>query len=167
MFRHCPQCGSINFRWDDKKRFDCTDCGFRFYINAIAAVAALIENPEGRLLVTRRAREPAKGSLDLPGGFIDIGETAEQALRREIREELNLDIIQTRYFMSSPNRYEYAGMLYFTLDLAFQCRVSDFDGLRAGDDADECMFLEKTHVRPEEFGLESIRHILRHAVCVE
>lgn len=49
-----------------------------------AAVAGLIFNEKGQLLLTIRAKDPGKGLLDLPGGFVDMGENADQALRREI-----------------------------------------------------------------------------------
>ena len=78
---------------------------------------------DGRVLLVRRAREPAAGTLDLPGGFIDFGETAEVALVRELREELDLAIEVLDYLGSYPNVYPYAGVRYHTLDLCFRVRL--------------------------------------------
>ena len=56
----------------------CENCGFEYFMNPSAANVAFIVNENDELLVERRKNEPAKGMLDLPGGFTDIGETAEE-----------------------------------------------------------------------------------------
>ena len=68
-FRFCPSCGSDRFLVNDFKSKRCTDCGFTYYFNAAAAVAVIMEDEHGRILACRRAIEPAKGTLDLVGGF--------------------------------------------------------------------------------------------------
>ena len=65
--------------------------------------------------MVRRAKEPAKGTLDLPGGFVDMGETVEQGMIREIKEETGLDVEEIQYLFSSPNVYMYSGMGVHTL----------------------------------------------------
>jgi len=79
QFRHCPRCGASALERHSEKSVSCPACGFLFFFNIAAAVAALITDPEGRLLVTKRALDPAQGTLDLPGGFVDPHETAEEA----------------------------------------------------------------------------------------
>lgn len=165
VLRFCPRCSSGRFVFQDQKCFLCEECGFRFFINAAAAVVALIEDPQGRLLFVKRAGEPRKGTLDLPGGFVDTGETAEQALSREIHEELNLRIDRSTYFCSFPNTYLYGGIVYFTLDLAFVCEVGDISRIRAGDDADGYVFLAPEAVRIEDIGLDSIKEITARFVA--
>ena len=66
----------------------CENCGFEYFVNPSAATVAFILNSKGELLVERRKREPAKGTLDLPGGFADMDETAEQGVAREVLEAL-------------------------------------------------------------------------------
>lgn len=159
IFRHCPRCGADGFTWRTDGSFFCAACEFVYYINAGAAVAALIED-DGRLLLVRRARDPQQGTLDLPGGFVDPGEPAEQALIREVREETCLEVSDHRLLGSWPNRYVYGGLLYHTLDLAFVCRVRDYAHLRPGDDAAETLWVPLDEINPEEIGLESIRRIV-------
>ena len=161
VFKHCPRCGVDTFVPLPRHRFRCESCGFFYYINEAAAVAALIENRKGELLLTARNREPKKGFLDLPGGFVDIGETAEDALRREIREELNLEITESRFFASAPNEYAYKGLTYFTLDLAFLCRVASFDEVRPADDVGGFVFRAPGAISIQEIGLDSIKKIVR------
>ncbi len=80
LFTHCPACGSEKFVLHNVKSKHCEDCGFVYYINASAAVASFIVNESGDLLVCRRGKETEKGTLDLPGGFVDYHESAEQAV---------------------------------------------------------------------------------------
>ena len=60
------------------------DCGFVYYLNIGGCGGCVYSKPAGELLLCRRAKEPALGSLDLPGGFVDMGENIEEAPRREI-----------------------------------------------------------------------------------
>ena len=85
-FRYCPVCGSSLFEVNNFKSKKCQDCGFTYYANPCSATAAFIVNDNNELLVVRRAKEPAKGTLDLPGGFCDMCETVEDGMRREIKE---------------------------------------------------------------------------------
>lgn len=159
--RYCPSCGSQDFFSVSEKAQSCKACGFIFYTNAAAAVAAIIVNAQGKILLTVRAHEPGKGTYDLPGGFVDPGETAEHALLREIQEELNLTIDSYQYFGSFPNEYVYAGVLYYTLDMVFTCTVSSFDSILARDDISEFLFTDITDSVIAEAGLISIQRILR------
>ena len=58
----------------------------------ILAVAGVVWNDEGEILLIRRSKPPRQGEWSLPGGKVEFGETLEQALRRELREETNLEI---------------------------------------------------------------------------
>ena len=69
QFRYCPKCGSEHFDIHNEKSKQCKDCGFVYYFNPSSASVALILNKQNELLVCRRAKEPAKGTLDLPGGY--------------------------------------------------------------------------------------------------
>ena len=86
-FAYCPVCGSKHFDINNFKSKRCQDCGFTYYANPCSATAAFIVNDKQEMLVVRRAKEPAKGTLDLPGGFVDMYETVEDGMRREIKEE--------------------------------------------------------------------------------
>lgn len=155
-FNYCPACGSARWTEHNFKSKQCADCGFVYYANPSAATAAFIFNERGELLVVRRGKEPAKGTLDLPGGFVDMDETAEQGMRREIMEETGLEVGAVEYLFSIPNRYLYSGMTIHTLDLFFRCHVGNDVSVRAADDAAGYEWLRPDEIRPELFGLQSI-----------
>ena len=158
VFKYCPKCGSSEFEIHNALSRHCTHCGFTYYQNPRASTAAFILNGQGELLVARRAKEPAKGTLDLPGGFVDNHENAEQGMVREIYEEtgITVDPNEVEYLFSIPNIYRYSGMDIHTLDLFFLCRVDDVE-VKAADDAAELTWLPLREVYVERFGLRSIR----------
>lgn len=160
VFKFCPRCGSSRFFPASTKEMNCTTCGFRYFVNPVAAVTALITDTSGRLLLTRRRNAPAAGMLDLPGGFVDKFETAEDAIMREIKEELDLQIDGTRFFGSFPNEYLFEGIVYFTLDIVFECSVSNFDTLSPADDVTSFEFIAPDKINLNEIGLDSVKNII-------
>jgi ADP-ribose pyrophosphatase YjhB (NUDIX family) len=105
-----------------EKTYRCTLCGFVYFHNVAAGVSAIIVC-NGKILLVERAQQPAKGKLDFPGGFVDYDESNEQALTRELLEELQLSIDNMQYLFSYPNRYLYKDVLYSTLDSFFEVRL--------------------------------------------
>jgi len=126
-------------------------------MNPSAAVAAFILNDTGELLVCKRGKEPAKGTLDLPGGFVDDNESAEQAIVREIAEELDAKVIECNYKFSLPNQYLYSGLTIPTLDMFFTCKLESTENLKPADDVEDCWFVPINDLNPELFGLNSVR----------
>lgn len=161
QFRYCPKCGSSRFDIHNEKSRQCADCGFVYYFNPSSATVAFIVNSRAELLVCRRAKEPAKGTLDLPGGFVDLYETGEEGVIREVKEETGLQVVRTRYLFSLPNLYVYSGFTVHTLDMFFCCEVEDTLHYKAMDDAAALFFVPLKDIRPEEFGLGSIRRGLQ------
>lgn len=159
-FSVCPACGADTLKSDSAKSVVCATCGFVYFFNPAAAVAAIIVNAKNELLVAIRASDPGKGQWDLPGGFVDPGESAEEAIRREVKEELNLDIESMTYFCSVPNEYAYKQVTYATVDLAFICQVNDFSGIQALDDVANIMFVPIDTIDLEKFAFDSIRTTL-------
>ncbi|PKL40892.1 MAG: DNA mismatch repair protein MutT [Spirochaetae bacterium HGW-Spirochaetae-1] len=162
IMKFCPRCGSDRFTLEEDMSFLCGQCALHYYINASAAVTAIIENEKDEILFTRRSQEPARGMLDLPGGFVDVLESAEDALKREINEELNLEISELRYIKSFPNRYLFNDLVYFTLDLVYRCSIKDMSGIRAADDVSGFSFIHPGYINIDEIGLESVKNIINY-----
>lgn len=157
QFKYCPQCGAKTFVAHNEKANKCTSCGFVYYFNPSAAVACFIINPQDEILLVRRAKDPAKGTLDLPGGFVDMYESAEEAAMREVKEETGLEIKDCKYLFSLPNLYMYSGFEVQTVDMVFDCRVENFEGAKAEDDASEIIIMKIKEINPADFGLISVR----------
>lgn len=161
VIKYCPKCGGAEFKFNSDNSFLCAKCEFHLYINASAAVAALIVNEKGEILLTRRACNPDIGMLDLPGGFVDVMETAENAVVREIKEELNLEIDEMEYFMSYPNEYIFGGLSVFTIDLAYICKINSFNGIHAEDDISAYEFYSPDKVPFDEIGSVSMKEMVK------
>ena len=157
QFKYCPKCGSSHFLENNFKSKKCTDCGFIYYFNSCGATVALILNSDKELLVATRASDPVKGTFDLPGGFVDMYETAEECVCREVKEETGLDIDKVEYLFSLPNIYLYSGFEVHTIDLFFICHVNDTRKLTANDDVAKLQFIKFEDLQPKQFGLKSIK----------
>ncbi len=168
-FKFCPACGSDKFLENDFKSKRCGNCGFTYYFNASAACVAIIENEKGELLVCRRGCEPAKGTLDLIGGFVDPGETSEGAICREILEETGVDIKALNlqgenaltYLFSGPNTYNFSNFLVHTTDAFFHILIPSTTTITPHDDVAETFWVRRKDIRLEEFGLDSVREGFR------
>jgi 8-oxo-dGTP pyrophosphatase MutT (NUDIX family) len=117
-FSFCPQCGQKTLVYKAERHWVCPECGFDLYHNVAAAVGVLLEI-NGKLLTVVRKKEPSKGLLALPGGFIDPGERAEDAVLRECREEIGVEPKDIAFLCTFPNTYDYNGISYKTCDMYF------------------------------------------------
>lgn len=156
-FKFCPRCRSSHFVVNNASSKCCEECGFIYYFNPRAAVVAVIRDEQGRILVARRAKEPAKGTLDLPGGFTECGEKAEDSLSREVLEETGISIHSARYLFSEPNIYPYSGMDIHTMDLFFEVCVDSNVSFEGRDDVAELLWMYPQEIKPDDFGFDSIR----------
>lgn len=162
-FQRCGRCGTAHItRVGPSIRCNDPACGWTFFTNVAAAAAVLLMH-EGKVLLVRRTRQPSAGKLGIPGGFVDPHESAEQAARRELREELRLDLPpQTlRFLCTAPNVYPYAGVTYHSLDTYF---VAELPELPSWFDATEIAGLElidpATH-DPHDLAFDATRAALR------
>jgi ADP-ribose pyrophosphatase YjhB (NUDIX family) len=173
MFKYCPSCASQNIRFEKNKVFRCPDCGFTYYHNIAAATGCVITVPDSppRIMFLVRGKEPAKGKLDLPGGFVDLGEGALDGLIRELREEIGWAPPQgesmtknVRLFASFPNVYPYKNIVYNTCDLFFTCSAP---GLEEGDlhlqesEVAGVRFLKNSEINYDDLAFDSTRRAIK------
>lgn len=78
-------------RHEERWRLQCESCGFIHYLNP-RIVAAVTPERDGRVLLIKRAWEPRAGFWTVPGGFLEIGESAEEGAVRETQEEAGVTV---------------------------------------------------------------------------
>lgn len=161
QFHHCPKCGAPLGAPTGGNFIKCQACGFLYYFNPSIAAGAFIVRPDGQVLLVRRARDPGKGLLSVPGGFIDAGETAEEAMRREIREEVGLELGPVEYFTSQVNSYAYHGVLYSVLDFYFIAPVPAECSPQPMDDVASVVWMDPVAAPESDFAFPSVRAALR------
>jgi ADP-ribose pyrophosphatase YjhB (NUDIX family) len=156
-FRFCPRCGRGPAERPEVHVLSCPACGLHFHFNPAVAAGILVEDGLGRVLFVRRAKEPARGLLAFPGGFVDFGEAAEGAARREAREETGLEVRDLVFLGSWPNLYEWKGLLYPVADLYFTGRVRDGSLASARHEVLEILWLRPDEVEPAMLAFPTTR----------
>ena len=135
---YCRRCGEKLTQSGDS--YSCAN-GHTLYLNPIPGVALFLVNPERtHIKLAVRAYEPDAGKLNAIGGFMDIGETAEEALYRELFEEVGLspDDISTPQFISTETSlYHYGGESRPMLCIAYWATVQPDVTLHPADDVAE------------------------------
>ena len=160
IFNFCPSCGSRDIFFDNIKQFKCKACSFTYFHNVATAVAAILEC-EGKIVLIKRSQEPEKGKMDLPGGFVDPKETAEDGLRREIKEELHIDLSELKYLGSSPNTYKYKSVIYNTCDLFFYSKIEMLPVEFNRTEVEELVLMNPSEIPDDKFAFESTKFGLR------
>jgi NAD+ diphosphatase len=126
--RFCGVCGAPTVLRDDERSRACTACDFRAYPRHSPAVIVLITRGDDEVLLGRSARFPT-GMYSTLAGFVDPGESAEDAVRREIREEAGIEITEPQWFGSQSWAFPHSLMLGFTAEWASGEIAADDDEL--------------------------------------
>jgi 8-oxo-dGTP diphosphatase len=136
----------------------CPRCGWIDWNNPAPTASVLILK-RGRVLLVRRAFAPSRGAWDIPGGFIEPGETAEAAARREVREELGIDVRLGGVVGIFPDVYGPQRMP--SLNIYFLGRLGrEGSPPRAGDDASSFAWFPLSAV-PRRLAFKNNREALR------
>ena len=160
MFTFCPKCKEVLKVTGN--HFSCGACGFDYYFNANPASGAILVNDKKQIYLGLRTRQPGAGLWELPGGFINLHESAEDGVKREIKEELGLDLNNLTFFKSYSNEYLYKGMQYYPLDLFFISKINS-DDIRQVDTEEfsEGKFFDIDKIPYEKLAFESNKKVLK------
>jgi ADP-ribose pyrophosphatase YjhB (NUDIX family) len=89
---YCPRCASASLDVAPPRSIRCPACDYEAYYNPKPVACAIPRDADGRIILLRRGTHPGHGLWTFPGGFVDLGESVEQAAIREAQEELRIDI---------------------------------------------------------------------------
>lgn len=136
--KFCPRCKG-NLERKSERLLTCNLCGFDYYIDPQPTNAAILTNKKGEILLVKRKLDPKKGYWDLPGGFLDLHETIEESMDREILEEIGIKARNLKYFTSTYDTYLFNGFSSPSIASIFIGEVGD-EKIIPSDDAEEAMF---------------------------
>jgi NADH pyrophosphatase NudC (nudix superfamily) len=163
-FRFCPACGTrLPAEPDAEGGRECPACGRVWYRSFSPTAGAAIVRDD-RALVTVRAREPEKGRIDVPGGFLRLGEKPVDALKREVQEELGIELEASveDCLQMVPHRYGKEGD--WVLALGFAARLVGHDHIEPGDDVAEAKWVTEAELDELDFAWEHDRELIRKAL---
>ncbi len=141
---YCTQCGTpLVIKYvDGRDRLFCPACGEPLYENPVPVAACVVFDEAGRVLLVKRAIPPHKGEWCLPGGFVELDESAEQAALRELLEETGIEGREARLIDVVPAVSE-----QYTTVLMIGYLVGTVSGsLQPGDDTDDTAYYEPASV---------------------
>jgi ADP-ribose pyrophosphatase YjhB (NUDIX family) len=160
-YKFCPADGT---RLEDPRPsggVTCPLCGRSWYRSSAPSVGAAIVE-DGRALVTVRAREPEKGQLDVPGGFLEVGEHPVDGLVREAREELGVEIeVVGDPILLATHTYGANGG--YVLAIGFRARITGGE-IRPTDDVAEIRWVSAEELDSLDFAWEHDREMVREAL---
>ena len=162
-FRYCPVDGTPLDDPDGEGGSRCPSCGRSWYRNSSPVVGCVIVDRD-RALVTVRGIEPHKGRLDVPGGFLLNGEHPVDGLKREVKEELGIEIDVEVDDCVQMVPHPYASEDDFNLALGFRARWVSGDPEPA-DDVAGVRWVSRDEVETLDFAWEHDRELVRKALA--
>ncbi len=161
-FRFCPACSSQLEDPDGDGGSRCPSCGRSWYRNSSPTVGcALVRN--GKALLCVRGREPEKGRLDVPGGFLLAGEDALEGLKREVKEELGVEIDVAVEDCISMATHTYGDEGDYVLALGFVARFVT-DAISPSDDVADVRWVTRDELDELAFAWPHDRELIRKAL---
>ncbi len=162
-FSVCPHCGKANIQLRENKKYLCSNCGFSYFHN-VATGAGVLLLIQGKLLLLCRAKEPGKGLYTIPGGFVDPGESAEEAVVRECMEETGIQLKQNQlnYLTSHTNDYKYKGIPYITCDIFFTAALEDASPVLDMEESTSILLIKPEAIDPNILAFASTQYALKN-----
>lgn len=166
----CRRCASP-LTSTDNHVYSCAN-GHIVFANSSPCVGVFLLDQNDNVYLSVRGIEPRKGMLDTLGGFVDSEETLEQAVERELKEEVGLnpgDYTKPAFLTSGIGHYPYKGETITILSSMFWARLKTTQTLQPADDVAEIFIspiddidVALLHDDDIRIGLETLRNLLKN-----
>ena len=163
-YKFCLKCGG-KLKNYAKYILKCNSCGFKVYINPVPCNGVIIVNEKNEIMLVKRKVDPKKGYWDLPGGFIQPGENLEQSVKREIKEELDIDVEMIKFIGTYGDLYEFQSILVPTLGIIVTAKPLSFKFIPK-DDISSYKFFTARSVLKQKLAFKSLRKGLKDYIKV-
>ena len=160
-FVFCPRCGT-RFSNRNNTYLACGTCGFKHFDSPKPCAGVIPISADGKVLLVERALDPHKGKLDILGGFLQSGETFEEGVQREAREELDLTLSDLTYIASYSHPYVYQDIEYMLTTAIFTTSISASIDLKVADDVAGYKFLSPEAVTNDMLAFPELGPILEY-----
>ncbi len=147
IYKYCPICKE-RLSLSGNSILICSSCNHKIYNSPSPTVAVIIFNEQNQVLLGKRANDPDKGMWGTIGGFVDSGETFQQAALREVFEEtsIKLSLNKLKYFSSYTGTYLFEGIKYNLVSNAFTYFLNFQPQLEPSDDITELKWFGKDKI---------------------
>lgn len=158
-FKFCPRCGTKFHK--NKLHLNCPACGLSYYFNPKPVQSVILKNSKNEYLFVVRAVEPRKGFLDFPGGFVEEDENFEETSRRELKEELGIDVGELKYLSTHIDHYAFQGIDYKVTGVTYLADLPDDAALMPADDVAGFEFYKLSEIPMDRLAFPSMAEMLK------
>jgi NADH pyrophosphatase NudC (nudix superfamily) len=159
VYKYCPDCGAECER-KNFKSFKCVKCKHGFYDEPVISTGGLVKNSIGKYLFIKRNNDPGKGSLAVPGGYADNGESLEEGCAREIFEETGVRVSNVKYFKSYPYTIMIGEQAETGIGAFFTAESND-EGYMQVEEIQELMWLSKEEIDLDKIVLTDVKSFIK------
>lgn len=159
-YQFCPMCGE---KYKDNN-YSCSRCNYILYKNPVPAVGAIILNAEKQVLMVKRAIDPHKGKWEFVGGFVEYGEDAQEALKREIGEELQISAQIGKLLLCVTDTY--GDEEKCTINLFYLAYIKENACLQLSDEIEDYGWFSVNNI-PKEVAFNCTFKALEYITCNE
>lgn len=156
---YCTSCGGKVFK-ESNTKYTCEVCTLSHYINPKGAIGVFIITESDKLVMAVRAIDPHKGKLDCLGGFLDVGESFEQALYREVEEESGIkkdQLKEVTYLTSVYDDYPWGDIVVPVTSVYFVAKLKPGASPTPSDDVADIKIMSTSEISAEDFAWDGMR----------
>jgi len=143
----------------------CKECAYDLYLNPVPCNGVIIENEKGEILLVKRKYNPQKGFWDVPGGFARRRESFEESVKREVKEELGVEVEVGKIVGIYTDDYLYQGVVNVTFCVMAAGKITG-GTLIAADDVEEWRYFKKEEIAGLDIAFAGMRKAIEEYIRI-